>query len=62
MDGANDNYYYDGFACFWYANGKYNYSLYNDNGQVDCSIIAKNRGGGGHKGASGFRSDNIITH
>jgi len=51
---------YEGFACFWYANGAYNYSLYNDNGNVDCSVIAKNRGGGGHKGASGFRSDTII--
>ena len=51
---------YDGFACFWYANGLFNYSLYNDNGNVDCSVIAKNRGGGGHKGASGFRSGNLI--
>jgi len=51
---------FDGFACFWFANGKYNYSLYNDNGNVDCSLIAKNRGGGGHKGASGFISETII--
>lgn len=51
---------YDGFACFWYENGQFTYSLYNDNGDVDCSVIAKNRGGGGHKGASGFRSDEII--
>jgi len=51
---------YDGFACFWYENGQFSYSLYNDNGDVDCSVIAKNRGGGGHKGASGFRSNEII--
>lgn len=51
---------YDGFACFWYENGQFTYSLYNDNGDVDCSVIAKNRGGGGHKGASGFRSSEII--
>ena len=51
---------YDGFACFWYQNGGWTYSLYNDNGNVDCSVIAKNRGGGGHKGASGFRSKDII--
>ena len=51
---------YDGFACFWYENGQFSYSLYNDNGEVDCSIIAKNRGGGGHKRASGFRSKEII--
>ncbi len=51
---------YDGFACFWYENGQFSYSLYNDNGLVDCSVIAKKRGGGGHKGASGFRSEIVI--
>lgn len=50
---------YDGFACFHYANGMYNFSLYNDNGQVDCSVIVKSFGGGGHKGASGFRIDDL---
>lgn len=50
---------YDGAACFHYANGMWNFSLYNDNGAVDCSIIAKQFGGGGHKGASGFRIDDI---
>lgn len=51
---------YDGFACFHYQNGAWSYSLYNDNGLVDCSIIAKSRGGGGHKGASGFRTNDLI--
>lgn len=51
---------YDGFACFHYQNGQWVYSLYNDNGEVDCSYIAKERGGGGHKGAAGFRSDFVI--
>ena len=46
---------YDGCACFHYANGMINFSLYNDNGKVDCSQIAKQFGGGGHKGAAGFR-------
>jgi len=59
-DKATDIYYYDGFASFWYQNGKFNYSLYNSNGEVDCSIIAKKRGGGGHKGAAGFITDEII--
>jgi len=44
----------DGCACFHYANGKWNFSIYNDNGEVDCSVIAKSFGGGGHRGASGF--------
>lgn len=50
---------YDGAACFHY-NGVtklWNFSLYNDNGLVDCSVIAKQFGGGGHKGASGFVCD-----
>lgn len=50
---------YDGFACFWYNNNKWSFSLYNDNGLVDCSKIAKQFGGGGHKGASGFVVDDI---
>lgn len=51
---------YDGFACFWYDGKQFNYSLYNDNGEVDCSVLAKARGGGGHKGAAGFRTNEII--
>lgn len=50
---------YDGAACFWYVNGKWNFSLYNDNGKVDCSVIAKQFGGGGHKGAAGFILDDL---
>lgn len=49
---------YDGFACFWYKDGKWMFSLYNDNGNTDCSKIAKYYGGGGHKGAAGFVADN----
>lgn len=50
---------YDGAACFWYANDMWNFSIYNDNGLVDCSVIAKQYGGGGHKGAAGFRIKNL---
>ena len=45
---------YDGFACFWYKDSKWHWSLYNGNEEVDCSIIAKQFGGGGHKGAAGM--------
>lgn len=51
---------YDGFACVWYNKGKWIYSLYNDNGKVDCSDICKSRGGGGHKGAAGFQTNKFI--
>jgi uncharacterized protein len=46
---------YDGAGCFHYENGQWLFSLYNDNGLVDVSVVCKNRGGGGHKGAAGFR-------
>ena len=52
---------YDGFACFHYADNKWNWSLYNDNGKVDCSKLAKQRGGGGHKGAAGFIEDVLFS-
>lgn len=44
---------YDGFACFWLNGDKWNFSFYNDNGEVNCSLIAKRYGGGGHAGAAG---------
>ena len=46
---------YDGCACFWHNGNKWNFSLYNGNGKVDCSQIAKQFGGGGHNGAAGFQ-------
>lgn len=60
-DRADDILYYDGVACFHYENGYWNFSLYNDNGSVDCSEICKRRGGGGHKGAAGFRVKDILS-
>jgi len=48
---------YDGFACFWYKDKRWNWSLYSDNGKVNCSAIAKQYGGGGHFSASGFVCD-----
>jgi hypothetical protein len=47
---------YDGAMCFHIDNNKtVCISLYNDNGEVDCSDIAKSFGGGGHRGAAGCR-------
>ena len=46
---------YDGCACFHFDGTHWNFSLYNDNGEIDCSQIAKRFGGGGHTGAAGFR-------
>ena len=41
-------------------NGKFwTISLYSTKPEVDCSALAKARGGGGHKGAAGFTVKNI---
>jgi oligoribonuclease NrnB/cAMP/cGMP phosphodiesterase (DHH superfamily) len=50
---------YDGCASFWYTNEMWHFTLYNANGDVDCSEIAKSFGGGGHAGASGFDTIDI---
>lgn len=52
---------YDGAACFHYDGVAelWRFSLYNDNGEVDCSAIAKQFGGGGHAGASGFICNDV---
>ena len=49
---------YDGAVSFYYDGESWNFSIYSEN-VVDCSIIAKQFGGGGHKGAAGFRLKNI---
>lgn len=48
---------YDGCACFHFDGTHWCFSLYNDNGLVDCSQIAKQYGGGGHKYAAGMIVD-----
>lgn len=48
---------YDGVACFHYANDVWTFTLYSDT--VDCSIIAKQYGGDGHKSAVEFQIKDI---
>lgn len=38
---------------------KWNVSLYSTKSDIDCGAIAKNFGGGGHKGAAGFQCDKL---
>ena len=40
----------------------FHYSLYSTDSSVDCSKIAEAYGGGGHKGAAGFRTKTLIFH
>lgn len=51
--------YYDGFISYHFNGKKWSFSFYNENGNVDCSQVAKMFGGGGHPGASGCVVDNV---
>jgi hypothetical protein len=42
-----------------YTGNKWSVSLRSDKPDVDVSVIAKSRGGGGHKAAAGFETDNL---
>ena len=45
----------------WVFDGlKYTYSIFSSNKDIDCSKIAESYGGGGHKGAAGFSSDELL--
>jgi len=45
----------------WVFDGKkYVYSIFSSNPEVDCSKIAESYGGGGHRGAAGFSSDELL--
>lgn len=50
---------FDGFGCFWFDGLVWTFSLYNANGEVDVSEVAKKFGGGGHTGAAGFTTKDI---
>ena len=44
---------------YCYTGTKWSISLRSSKPEFDVSIIAKQRGGGGHKGAAGFEVDNF---
>lgn len=46
-------------VAFHYDGKQFNISLYSTHDDVDCGAIAKLYGGGGHKGAAGFKRDLI---
>lgn len=55
FDSVWDNQTYDAMLTFGYRKGKWTVSLYTDKNNIDVSVIAKNRGGGGHKQAAEFQ-------
>lgn len=45
----------------WVFDGsKYTYTIFSNNKNIDCSKIAESYGGGGHKGAAGFSSTELL--
>ena len=67
LGNANSKYFgdkidkYDIVCTFCYNGDRWNYSIYSNKEYVDCSDIAKNKGGGGHPGASGFIMNTPMT-
>lgn len=56
-----ENYNKYPLVMVWAFNGeKYSYSIFSGNKDVDCSKIAEKFGGGGHKGAAGFSSNEML--
>lgn len=55
---------YDGYLVFCALNnGQWRYSIYCDPSKQDvtrCDLIAESFGGGGHKGAAGFQTEELI--
>ena len=50
---------YDIMVCFQYTGEHWVISLYTTKDNIDCSVIAKSYGGGGHKKAAGFVSTTL---
>lgn len=50
---------YDLLCAFVFDGNQYRYSIYSDD-SINCAEIAAKYGGGGHKGAAGFRSKELI--
>lgn len=44
---------------FQFSGKFWNFSIYSVKPEIDCSVIAKKHGGGGHAGASGFQIEDI---
>lgn len=52
---------YDIMLIFQYTGKFWKFSIYTTKDDIDCSAIAKSKGGGGHKKASGFQIEDIRT-
>lgn len=51
---------YDMMLAFSYTGSRWSYSAYSTKQNIDCGAFAKMFGGGGHRGAAGFYTDELI--
>lgn len=59
FDTVYDENKHDVMVLFYYSKNKWTFSFYSTKENVDCSIIAKHFGGGGHQMASGAKVNNL---
>lgn len=57
FDSVYDEAKHDVMIPFVFTGKHWTFSLYTTKDEVDCSVIAKSKGGGGHKKAAGFKLD-----
>lgn len=51
---------YDIHCVFAFDGEKYSYSIYSNRDDINCAEIAESYGGGGHRGAAGFSSTELL--
>lgn len=59
FDSVYDESKHDIMIPFVFTGKHWTFSLYTTKNEIDCSIIAKSKGGGGHKKAAGFQLKDI---
>lgn len=59
FDSVYDESKHDVMIPFVFTGKHWTFSLYSTKDEVDCSVIAKSKGGGGHKKAAGFKTKDI---
>lgn len=55
FDSVYDEAKHDVMIPFFFTGKHWTFSLYTTKNDIDCSVVAKSKGGGGHKKAAGFQ-------
>lgn len=59
FDSVYDPQKHDVMLPFFFTGKHWKFSLYTTKDEIDCSVIAKSKGGGGHKKAAGFELSDL---